>query len=59
VDPGAEDDGIYAVDEEPDAVARRVEQGDLSAEEEAVHLTAAPPYRARDDGYDGYDDDPV
>ena len=29
----------------PDAVAGLAEEGDLSAEEAAVHLTAAPPFR--------------
>jgi len=52
VEPGADDDGVDYVDEEPDAVASEVDESDLSAEEEAVHLTAEPPYRSG-----GYDDD--
>ena len=40
-------------DEEPDAVGREVDAPDLSAEEDAVHRTAAPPMG---DG-DGYVDE--
>ena len=45
VAPGAADDGVDLDDEEPDAVADRADATDLSAEEAAVHLTGAPPFR--------------
>jgi hypothetical protein len=53
VGPGADDDGEDLEDDEPDAVASSVEEDDLSAEEEAVHLTGDPPF----DDDDGYVDD--
>jgi hypothetical protein len=49
VQPGADDDAVDLVDDEADAVAGWADESDLSAEEAAVHLTAAPPYRAADD----------
>ena len=45
VAPGATDDGVDLDDEEADAVADRADATDLSAEEAAVHLTGAPPFR--------------
>jgi hypothetical protein len=52
VQPGADDDAVDLEDEEADAVARSVhDEDDLSAEEEAVHLTADPPFRTTGDGY--------
>jgi hypothetical protein len=55
VGPGADDDGEDVEDDEPDAVALRVDAEDLSAEEEAVHLTRDPPFGDAGDGY--LDDD--
>jgi hypothetical protein len=48
VAPGADDDAEFAYDEESDVIARDVEQTDLSAEEEAMHII--------DDSLDVYDD---
>ena len=48
VDPGADDDSEDLDDEEPDAVADLADGSDLSAEEAAIHLTGAPPFRADD-----------
>lgn len=48
VDPGAVDDAYDLDDQESDAVADLSEEGDLSAEEAAVHLTGAPPFRSED-----------
>jgi hypothetical protein len=45
VDPGASDDAFDLDDQEADAVADLAEERDLSAEEAAVHLTGAPPFR--------------
>lgn len=53
VEPGAEDDGVYAEDEEADLVARSVgEEKDLTAEEAAVHLTGEPPMGDLGGGYE-------
>ena len=56
VSPGADDDqtdALYAIyrDDETDAVASSVEQSDLAAEEEAVHLVpeSSPDVDADDD----------
>ena len=53
VDPAATDDAVDLVDDEPDAVARRADENehDLSAEEDAVHLTRDPPFGRLGDGY--------
>jgi hypothetical protein len=54
IGPGGDDDAMDAEDDEADAVARRADvddDSDLSAEEEAVHLTDDPPYGERGDGY--------
>jgi hypothetical protein len=54
IGPGGDDDAVDAEDDEPDAVAWRADDdddSDLSAEEEAVHLTDDPPYGERGDGY--------
>jgi hypothetical protein len=54
IGPGGDDDAIDAEDDEADAVAWRADvddDSDLSAEEEAVHLTDDPPYGERGDGY--------
>jgi hypothetical protein len=54
VQPGADDDAVDLQDDESDAVARSVyDEDDLSAEEEAVHLTGDPPLGALGDGYLG------
>ena len=53
VDPAATDDAVDAEDEEPDAVATSADEDerDLSAEEDAVHLTNDPPFHPLGDGY--------
>jgi hypothetical protein len=54
IGPGGDDDLPDAEDDEADAVAWRADvddDSDLSAEEEAVHLTDDPPYGERGDGY--------
>jgi hypothetical protein len=54
IGPGGDDDAMDAEDDEADAVAWRADvddDSDLSAEEEAVHLTDDPPYGERGDGY--------
>jgi hypothetical protein len=51
VGPGADDDGEDLEDDEAEAVALRVDEDDLTAEEEAVHLTDDPPYGEPGDGY--------
>lgn len=53
IEPHSEDDPAWSVDIEADAVALRVDedQADLSAEEEAVHITEAPPFGRLGDGY--------
>jgi hypothetical protein len=51
IGPGADDDAVDLVDEEADAVASSVYEDDLSAEEDAVHLTADPPFGEPGDGY--------
>jgi hypothetical protein len=57
VAPGADDDAEDLDDDEPDAVASIVYAEDLSAEEDAVHLTGDPPFREPGDGYVGADDE--
>jgi hypothetical protein len=56
--PGSDDDGEDLEDDEAEAVAWRADDddGDLSAEEEAVHLTEDPPYGEPGDGYVDTDD---
>jgi hypothetical protein len=53
VDPSAEDDAVDAEDDEPEAIARSADEyeRDLSAEEDAVHLTPDPPFLPLGDGY--------
>jgi hypothetical protein len=53
VEPGADDDGYDLVDEESDAIATSADEDeeDLSAEEEAIHITADPPFGEAGDGY--------
>jgi hypothetical protein len=51
VGPGAEDDAEDLDDDEPDAIASIVYEDDLSAEEDAVHLTGDPPFGEPGDGY--------
>lgn len=61
VEPGADDDGEWNEDVEPDAVALRADedQADLTAEEDAIHLTQDPPFGRLGDGYiDADGDDP-
>ena len=67
IDPGASDDAYDTVDDEPEAVAMSADEyeHDLSAEEDAVHLTRDPPFGRLGDGYvvedgvveDGVDED--
>jgi hypothetical protein len=63
VGPHADDDAEDVEDDEADAVALRVFEDDLSAEEEAVHLTDDPPFGEPGDGYlaegDGGDESDV
>jgi hypothetical protein len=58
VDPAAVDDAVDAEDDEPDAVAMAadLDERDLSAEEDAVHLTRDPPLGHLGDGYVSEDD---
>jgi hypothetical protein len=58
IGPGGEDDAFDFEDDEADAVAWRADDDDddLSAEEEAVHLTVDPPYGEPGDGYIDEDD---
>ena len=54
VSPGADEDStgaLYAIysDDEPDAIGLSFEQGDLSAEEEAVHLVSESYWDVEDD----------
>ena len=53
IGPGAEDDAMYEVDTEPDAIAEAVDAPDteLSAEEAAVHPTTEPAMGRPGDGY--------
>ena len=51
VEPGADDDGLDELDEEPDAVAAEQPADDLSPEESAMHVTADPPDGEPHDGY--------
>jgi hypothetical protein len=57
VGPGAEDDAEDLPDDEPDAIASIVDEEDLSAEEDAVHLTDDPPFGDAGDGYVDEDED--
>lgn len=50
VEPGTDDD-VFGRDEERDAVARAIDEEDLSAEEGAVHLTDDPPMGPRGGDY--------
>lgn len=58
VEPRAEDDPLWTIDIEADAVALSADedQADLSAEEDAVRLTVDPPLGRLGDGYIDADD---
>jgi hypothetical protein len=56
VEPGADDDAVDFEDDEPDLVATSVDEEDLSAEEDAIHLTMDPPFDEAGDGYIDVDD---